>query len=58
MGRTSNVHPGAMDGASEVRLALKIPATKVPCMQAMLFALAHVPPSRPGISRMLVLARC
>jgi hypothetical protein len=36
IGRTSKVQPGQMAGAAEPRLASSIPATNVPCLQAML----------------------
>lgn len=35
-GRISKVQSGQMAGADEPRFAFKIPATKVPCKQAML----------------------
>jgi hypothetical protein len=38
MGRISKVQSGQIAGAEEYRFALKIPAMKVPCKQAVLFA--------------------
>jgi len=38
MGRTSKVQLGQIAGAAEVLLAHKMPATKVPCVQAALLA--------------------
>src|SRR5262245_22834239 len=52
MGRTNKVQPGQMAGATELRLAHKIPATKVPCVHAVLSARVHAPPLFPAISRM------
>jgi len=36
MGRTTTVQCGQIAGAGESRLALKMPAVKVPCRQAAL----------------------
>jgi len=57
IGRTNKVQPGQIAGADEPRLAHKMPATNVPCVQAKLSARWQAPPSRPGISRIVVLER-
>ena len=57
IGRTSNAQPGQIAGAAESRFADRMPATKVPCEQAMLVALVQVLPILPGISPILSLAR-
>src|SRR5262249_705191 len=49
MGRTNKVQSGQIAGATELRLAHKIPATKVPCAHAVLLARAHPPPLFPPI---------
>ena len=41
IGRNSNVHPGHIAGAEVPRLAQRIPAIKVPCLQAILLAFLH-----------------
>lgn len=46
-----------MAGAAEPLFAHKMPAIKVPCMQAVLSARAQVPASVPGISRILAFVR-
>jgi len=56
MGRTSKVQPGHMAGAAEPRLAIRMPATYVPCRHAALEAREHPPrraPSFPWTSRIL-----
>src|SRR5215208_7418206 len=57
MGRTSNVHSGQIAGAAEPLLAHKIPATKVPCKQAVLPACEQPVPMVPGTPPMPSLAR-
>ena len=57
MGRTSRVQPGHMAGAPEPLLPHKIPATKVPCKHALLFALVHVPFIVSGTVRILLAPR-
>src|SRR5215213_3224897 len=44
MGCTSSLHPGQIAGAGEPLLALKIPAVKVPWMQAALLDWVHPEP--------------
>src|SRR5262245_4758417 len=57
MGRTSNVHPGQIAGASEPRRATNMPATNVPCWQAALLALVHAALVAFGTSRIRALER-
>jgi len=56
MGRTNRVQFGQIAGARELRLAQRIPATKVPCIQAALPAEEQALESFPGISRIFSLA--
>jgi hypothetical protein len=57
MGRTSRTQLGQIAGATEPLFAHRIPATKVPCMQAALLVCVHLPPNPPGISRIFAPAR-
>src|SRR5215213_8843103 len=57
MGRINSVHPGQIAGAGEALLALKIPAVKVPWMQAALLEWVHPEPGRPPIPLTLSDAR-
>jgi hypothetical protein len=57
MGRTKRVQPGQIAGAGEFLLAHKMPATKVPCIQAELPDSAHVPARLPEMSWILAAAR-
>src|SRR5262245_35745866 len=54
IGRTSNVQSGQIAGALDPRLADRIPATKVPCAQAVLSGFAHIPFVAPDTSRILL----
>ncbi len=57
IGRIRRVQLGQMAGAGDVRFADKMPATKVPCRQAVLLACVHVAPLFPEISRRSAPAR-
>jgi hypothetical protein len=48
IGRTSKVQAGQIAGAPDPRVAERIPATSVPCMQATLVANAQVPANPQG----------
>lgn len=50
--RTSKLQPGQIAGAGEPLFADSIPATNVPCLQAVLPGRAQVPADSPGTSRM------
>ena len=52
IGRTRSVHPGQIAGATDIRLACRIPAMKVPCVHAALPASAHAAGRLPATSRM------
>jgi hypothetical protein len=54
IGRTKSVQSGAIDGALLPRVALRIPATNVPCMQAALSALVHAPDTLALTSRIFL----
>jgi hypothetical protein len=43
IGRTKKLEPGQIAGAAEPRFASSMPATNVPCLQAMLSLRAQVP---------------
>jgi hypothetical protein len=53
IGYATKVQLGQMAGAAEPRLAHKIPATKVPCRQAVLLLWVQLPLILPGTSRMV-----
>ena len=57
IGRTSNVQSGAIPGAPLFLFACRIPATSVPCVQALPPVRAQLPGRLPGISRMFELGR-
>jgi hypothetical protein len=57
MGRTSSVHPGQIAGAGEPLLALKMPAVKLPWVQAALPEWAHPARGSPAASLTLSAAR-
>jgi hypothetical protein len=57
MERMSTVQLGQIAGAAEFRLPDKIPAIKVPCLHAKLFACAQVALFSPRISRKFSVAR-
>ena len=50
IGRASSEHPGQIAGAGEPLLALKMPAVKVPWMQAALPEWVHPAPGSPAIA--------
>src|ERR1039457_2275382 len=47
IGRTSRVQLGQIAGAVEFRLPDRMPATKVPCLQAVLLPREHAPENFP-----------
>ena len=57
IGCTSNVQSGAIPGAPLPLFACRIPATSVPCVQALPPVRAQLPGRLPGISRMFELGR-
>src|SRR5208282_616949 len=57
IGLTRRVHPGQIAGATDARLARRMPATNVPCAHAGSPASAHAADSLPGTSRMFSAAR-
>lgn len=42
IGRNINVHPGHTAGAGRPRLAQRMPAINVPCIQAIVLAFLHI----------------
>src|SRR5215468_9763967 len=57
IGRVNRVQLGQIAGAIDPRLADRIPATKVPCRQAILLGWVHALFILPVISRIFSLAR-